>query len=82
MKWVKSLSSTDEQLIFIDSKVSRRSFDTNQKALHMMGAFVSECRLVLAQTKVSDKSNEITAIPELLVWLDLQGSCVTFDTAA
>lgn len=79
VKWVKSLSSTDEQLISIDGKVSRRSFDTNQKALHMVSAFASECRLVLAQTKVSDKSNEITAIPELLAWLDLQGSIVTID---
>ena len=79
VKWVKSLGSTDEQLISIDGKVSRRSFDTNQKALHMVSAFASECRLVLAQTKVSDKSNEITAIPELLAWLDLQGSIVTID---
>ena len=79
VEWVKSLNPAEESLISIDGKVSRRSFDTNQKALHMVSAFASECRLVLAQTKVSDKSNEITAIPELLAWLDLQGSIVTID---
>jgi predicted transposase YbfD/YdcC len=80
VEWVKCLSSADEEsLISIDGKVSRRSFDTNQKALHMVSAFASECGLILAQTKVSGKSNEITAIPELLELLDLQGSIVTID---
>ena len=80
VEWVQCLSSKEEEtLISIDGKVSRRSFDTNQKALHMVSAFASECGLVLAQTKVSGKSNEITAIPELLELLDLQGSIVTID---
>jgi predicted transposase YbfD/YdcC len=79
VQWVKSLSSSQEKLISIDGKVSRHSFDKDKSVLHMVSAFASECRLVLAQTKVSDKSNEITAIPDLLSWLDLQGSVVTID---
>ncbi len=80
VEWVQCLSYKEEEtLISIDGKVSRRSYDTNQKALHMVSAFASECGLVLAQTKVSGKSNEITAIPELLELLDLQGSIITID---
>src|SRR5688572_14883824 len=45
----------------------------------MVSAFASEARLVLAQAKVSDKSNEISAIPELLNLVDLAGSIVTID---
>ncbi len=74
MEWVRCLSFADEEtLISIDGKVSRRSFDTHQNVLHMVSAFASGSGLVLAQTKVSDKSNEITVIPELLVLLDLGG---------
>lgn len=80
VKWIQCLSPAEEDtLISIDGKVSRRSYDSHQNALHMVSAFASECGLVLAQTKISDKSNEITAIPELLALLDLQGSIVTID---
>lgn len=79
VKWVESLSKLNAKLISIDGKVSRHTFDGDQNPLHMVSAFASESRLVLAQTKVSDKSNEITAIPELLALLDLSGSIVTID---
>ena len=79
VEWVKSLASGEEVLISIDGKVSRRSFDKDKAALHMVSAFASECGLVLGQIKVSDKSNEITAIPELLALLDLQRAIVTID---
>lgn len=49
------------------------------KALHMVSAWSSEHRLVLGQTKVSSKSNEITAIPALLEMLDISGCIVTID---
>ncbi|MGZ3798129.1 MAG: ISAs1 family transposase [Pseudobdellovibrionaceae bacterium] len=78
-KWMKSLSTLNKKLISIDGKVSRHTFDGDQNPLHMVSAFASESRLVLAQAKVSDKSNEITAIPELLALLDLSGSIVTID---
>jgi predicted transposase YbfD/YdcC len=47
--------------------------------LHMISAYATEARFVLAQEKVSEKSNEITAIPKLLEWLDLKGNTVTID---
>lgn len=79
VKWTESLNELNSKLISIDGKVSRHTFDGDQNPLHMVSAFASESRLVLAQTKVSDKSNEIKAIPELLALLDLSGSIVTID---
>jgi len=59
----------------------RGSYDraSQLKALHMVSAWSSEHRLVLGQTKVSSKSNEITAIPALLEMLDISGCIVTID---
>jgi len=67
--------------IAVDGKTSRRSFDTasGQPALHTVSAFLSEAGLVLGQCKTLEKSNEITAIPELLRLLDLRGATVTID---
>lgn len=78
--WVESLQSQmQRKLIAIDGKSSRHSFDGETEMLHMVSAYASEARLVLAQEKVSEKSNEITAIPKLLEWLDLRGTTVTID---
>lgn len=81
LSWVNSLKLIDEEVIAIDGKTLRRSFDKkNEKSpIHMVSAFASKTGLVLGQEKVSDKSNEITAIPKLLHLLDLQGSIVTID---
>lgn len=49
------------------------------KAKHIVSAWAHECKLVLAQEKVDDKSNEIIAIPRLLERLDLQGRIITLD---
>jgi len=67
------------QVIPIDGKTLRGSYDREQKksALHLVSA--SEHRLVLGQMKVADKSNEITAIPALLELLDLAGCIITID---
>jgi len=55
-------------VIAIDGKTLRQSFDRNagQTGIHLLSAWASSCRLVLGQVKVDNKSNEITAIPELL----------------
>ena len=68
-------------VISVDGKTMRGSFDTRKgvKARHIVSAWANGCKLVLAQEKVDDKSNEITAIPELLKRLDLQGQIVTID---
>jgi predicted transposase YbfD/YdcC len=67
--------------IAIDGKTSRRSFDTarDRPAIHTVSAWLSDEGLVLGQLKTAAKSNEITAIPELLRVIDLRGATVTID---
>ena len=82
LEWVKAVSDvTRGQVIAIDGKTLRRSHDKSlgKSAIHMVSAWASENRLVLGQTKVAEKSNEITAIPELLALLDISGCIVTID---
>lgn len=77
-EWVNTIYPKSEgSVIAIDDKSSRYSFDTDTKMLHMISAYSIETRLVLAQEKVSEKSNEITIIPRLLKWLDLKHNIVT-----
>ncbi len=72
---------TDGQIIPIDGKTLRRSHDNKagKAAIHMVSAWSVENRLVLGQIKTEEKSNEITAIPESLSLLDVQGCIVTID---
>ena len=80
--WVNSISNLlPGEQIAIDGKTLRHSYDHNseQKAIVMVSAFARESGLVLAQRKVSKKSNEITAVPELLKVLELSGAIVTLD---
>lgn len=72
---------TEGQLIAIDGKTLRRSFDTasNRSAIHMVSAWCQRNHLVLGQLATDAKSNEITAIPRLLQLLDLDGAVVTLD---
>jgi predicted transposase YbfD/YdcC len=82
LSWVRSVSQqTTGEVIAIDGKTARGSYDKGKGkgAIHMVSAWASQNRLVLGQRKVDDKSNEITAIPELLKVLDLQGCIVTLD---
>ncbi len=69
------------EVIAIDGKMLRRSFDTAsaKSPLHLVSAWASEQRLVLGQIAVDDKSNEITAVPKLLELLTLKGRIVTLD---
>ena len=69
------------QVIAMDSKVVRRSHDrwAGKGPIHMVSAWATENRLVLAQVKVDEKSNEITALPELLRSLAISGCIVTID---
>lgn len=80
--WTQSVSDiTEGECIAIDGKTLRRSHDrrSNKKALHMISAWASRNNLVLGQVKTEEKSNEITAIPELLKVLELKGCIVTID---
>lgn len=79
--WVRSLPDAFmQQVIAIDGKTARGA-KTNggNSPVHIVGAWASEHNLVAAQVKVNDKSNEITAIPELLDLLFIKGDIVTID---
>jgi predicted transposase YbfD/YdcC len=84
LEWVQAVNVlTAGQVIAIDVKTLRRSHDKRRgkAALHMVSAWASANRLVLGQVATDAKSNEITAIPELLRLLDLKGCIVTIDAA-
>ena len=80
--WVQALAVwTAGKLVAIDGKTVRHSFDraTGQKALHVVSAWIAENRLTLGQIATEEKSNEITAIPQLLEMLDIRGATITVD---
>jgi predicted transposase YbfD/YdcC len=82
LAWVKAVNElTQGQVIAIDGKELRHSLDgtLGKRAIHMVSAWASENQLVLAQQKVDEKSNEITAIPELLEMLEIAGCIITID---
>lgn len=82
LKWIQSLFNiSNGEIIAIDGKTLRHSYDTasSRPAIHMVSAWACQNRIVLGQVKTADKSNEITAIPELLKLLDLKGNIVTID---
>ena len=79
--WISSLSLLKNEVIAIDGKRLCNSFDklNDKSAIHMVSAFAAQAKLVLAQQKVDDKSNEIAAIPKLLDLLDIKGNIITID---
>jgi predicted transposase YbfD/YdcC len=82
MKWVRALHKvTQGQVIGIDGKQMRGSQDkrNGKRAIYMVSAWAEQNHLVLGQRKVAEKSNEITAIPELLRLLEIKGCIVTID---
>jgi predicted transposase YbfD/YdcC len=82
LDWVRAaFQNIAPQIIAIDGKTLRHSYDrsSNKAAIHMVSAWATENRLVLGQVKTEEKSNEITAIPELLRVLALKGCIVTID---
>jgi predicted transposase YbfD/YdcC len=82
LNWVQAVYQiTGGQVIAIDGKTLRGSCErgSRRSLIHMVSAWATENRLVLGQRKVDEKSNEITAIPELLRILDLEGAIVTID---
>ncbi len=82
MRWVEAVNQlASGQIVAVDGKQLRSSRDaaTGLSAIHMVSAWACENRLVLGQIKVTEKSNEITAIPELLRALALTGCIVTID---
>ncbi|MGH2538079.1 MAG: ISAs1 family transposase [Candidatus Promineifilaceae bacterium] len=80
--WVQAVfQATQGQVVAIDGKTARRSHDRviGRDAIHLVSAWAAANHQVLGQKEVADKSNEITAIPQLLRLLDVQGCIVTVD---
>jgi predicted transposase YbfD/YdcC len=83
-KWlnsVKEMASIKNGVVAIDGKTMRGSANKSkgEKGLHIISAFATELGISMGQTSVDDKSNEITAIPNLLDMLYLEGCIVTLD---
>lgn len=84
MRWIADLAAASAgRLIAIDGKTLRRSLDVanGKAAIHLVSAWCEANHMVLGQVATDAKSNEITAIPELLKLLDLSGAVVTIDAA-
>jgi predicted transposase YbfD/YdcC len=85
LSWVNTLvKSSNGDIIPIDGKTIRRSHNKGEKgdgksAIHIVSAWSTQNQMVLGQYKTDEKSNEITAIPELLKMLDISGCTVTID---
>lgn len=82
LSWITALHElTDGQVVAIDGKALRRSFDaaTSKSAIHMVSAWATANHISLGQVVVDEKSNEITAIPQLLRLLEVSGCLVTID---
>src|SRR5512142_2973564 len=86
--WLLSLRATaaaatdvKQPILAVDGKTARRSHDRNNGlgALHCVSVWASDFGLSLGQVACAEKSNEITAIPELLRLVDLQGAIITID---
>jgi predicted transposase YbfD/YdcC len=79
-RWVSSiLPALGAEIVAVDGKTSRRSGGVDATALHLVSAFAAGAGLILGQRATAEKSNEITAIPELLSTLALAGCTVTID---
>jgi len=80
VRWVKTTCPTlGDDVVAIDGKALRRALDEGESIPYIVSAWASQNGLVLGQVKVEEKSNEITAIPELLCALELEGCVVTID---
>jgi predicted transposase YbfD/YdcC len=78
---VAEASGIEQPILAVDGKTARRSHDRNNDlgALHSVSVWASEFGLSLGQIACAEKSNEITAIPELLRLVDIQGAIITID---
>jgi predicted transposase YbfD/YdcC/predicted DNA-binding protein (UPF0251 family) len=82
LSWITALHEiTAGQIVAIDGKTLRRSFDaaSSKSAIHMVSAWATANQISLGQVVVDEKSNEITAIPQLLKMLEIKGCLVTID---
>lgn len=81
VRWMNALADLSQDIGALDGKTIRRSWERadGQGPIHVVNAWASAHEMVLAQFKVDAKTNEITALPELLRMLNLAGAVVTID---
>src|SRR6266478_8930817 len=80
LRWTQSLrQAVPQEIVALDGKALRRALNADQSVKYVVSAWAESNGLVLGQLKVADKSNEITAVPELLRVLELSGCIVTID---
>ena len=80
LRWTQSLrEAVPQEIVALDGKALRRALNRGQSIKYVVSAWAESNGLVLGQLKVADKSNEITAVPELLRVLELSGCIVTLD---
>ena len=80
LRWTQSLrEAVPQEIVALDGKALRRALNKDQSVKYVVSAWAESNGLVLGQLKVADKSNEITAVPELLRVLELSGCIVTID---
>jgi len=80
LRWTQSLrEAVPQEIVALDGKALRRALNKDQSLPYVVSAWAESNGLVLGQLKVADKSNEITAVPELLRVLELSGCIVTLD---
>jgi len=80
LRWTQSLrQAVHQEIVALDGKALRRAVDQGESLKYIVSAWAESNNLVLGQLKVADKSNEITAVPELLRVLELSGCIVTID---
>src|SRR5215510_4178789 len=79
--WMQALADLSQDIVALDGKTIRRSLDSadGKGPIHVVNAWASANEVVLAQFKVDSKTNEITALPEVLRMLNLAGAVVTID---
>ena len=78
-QWLRSLAGRVQGVVAIDGKSVRGARDGKKHPLHIVSAWACQNSVLLGQVRTAEKSNEITAIPELLQLLDIEGCIVTID---
>ena len=80
LRWTQSLrQAVAQEIVALDGKALRRALNRDESPKYVVSAWAESNNLVLGQLKVDEKSNEITAVPELLRVLELAGCIVTVD---
>ncbi|MFO7953122.1 MAG: ISAs1 family transposase [Bacillota bacterium] len=79
-QWIKDVTEASKgTVVALDGKMARGTAEKDQKAIHIVNAWCSSNKMILGQAKTEEKSNEITAVPELLNMLFLKGCIITVD---